>query len=98
LQDEYKSTLNKINDEHSKQLSSINSLQNKLNDYIMLIKTISEELRDQKIELNSNFEKYLNNMENEKKITIEKYKSDMNTFIENRVKIFKKYLENQMNK
>ena len=37
-------------------------------------------------------------METEKKSTVEKYKTDMNRFILNRVRIFENYLKGQMNK
>lgn len=93
LHDEYKSALTKINDDHSQKLNSIYKLQNKIEELQSTLKVISQDLKDEKIELTSTFEKYLTHMEKEMNNSIEKYKSDMNSFIDNRVRIFRKHLE-----
>ena len=98
LQDEFKIALMKINEAQSTQFDQINELQNQINDYSDMLKSISHDLKEQKVLLNSNLEKYLDKMEKEKNATVEKYKSDMNNFIHNRVKIFENYLKGQMNK
>ncbi len=74
-------------------IQSIDKLQNKITELSNLLKIISEDLKDQKLDANANFEKYITYMEKEKNNCIDKYKSDMNNFIEARDKIFRKNLE-----
>lgn len=98
LQNEFKMTILKMNETHSNQINKIYEMQNKIEDYAEMLKSISEELKQQKILLNSNFEKYLDQIEKEKNMTVENYKSDMNEYIRNRVKVFENYLNSQSNK
>ena len=98
LQNEFKMTILKMNETHSNQINKIYEMQNRIEDYAEMLKSISEDLKQQKIILNSNFEKYLDQIEKEKNFTVENYKSDMNEYIRNRVKVFENYLISQSNK
>ncbi len=98
FQNEFKMTILKMNETHSNQIKKIYEMQNRIEDYSAMLKSISDELKEQKILLNSNFEKYLDQIEKEKNITVENYKSDMNDYIRNRVKVFENYLISQSNK
>jgi hypothetical protein len=92
LLSEYKAVLQNLHNEHSEKLENINILQSKLNQLQDYIKEINQELREEKIELNSAFEKYLTTVDHEKNLALEKYKSDMNNFVENRVEEFRNHL------
>jgi hypothetical protein len=67
-----------------------------------LLETISfckkalEQLKDDKIDLNANFDKCLYTLEQEKLKMIDKYKYDQNKFIDQRVKAFKNNIQDQI--
>ena len=59
-------TILKMNETHSNQIKKIYEMQNRIEDYSAMLKSLSDELKEQKILLNSNFEKYLDQIEKEK--------------------------------
>lgn len=96
LHSEYKAALENLHNEHSEKIDNINMLQTKLNQLQDYIKEINQELKEEKIEINSAFEKYLTTIDHEKNLALEKYKSDMNNYLENRVDEFRNHLQKKI--
>ena len=97
LNEEYKETIVELDKNRNNKLSSINELQDKINGSIDFLRKLSEDLKVERIELNASYESYLYSLDQEKKNALNNYKIDQNNFIENRVKIFRQHLEEQMN-
>ena len=92
---EFKRTVNQLEEERKVRINGILSLQEKVNETISFCKKVNEELKTKKIELNSDFDCYVNYLTNEKSNAIKTYGTDMEKYIDKRVKVFKSHLENQ---
>ena len=97
LNTEYNETITELDKNKTSKLNSINDLHSKINDSIDYLRRLSEELKVERIDLNASYEAYLYSLDQEKKNALNNYKIDQNNFIENRVKIFRQHLEEQMN-
>jgi hypothetical protein len=97
LNKEFKLTLNQLEEQKNIRLNSIKNLQEKVNETILFCKRINEDLKSKKIEINSDFDCYVDFLGHEKNEAIKKYENDMVKYIEKRVNVFKTHLEKQFN-
>ena len=92
---EFKRTVEKLEEERNNRIISIVSLQEKVSETIVFCKKVNEDLKSKKIEINSDFDSYVDYLTKEKYNTVVKYGNDMEKYVEKRVQVFKSHLENQ---